>query len=165
MLILSVTEVPAGIVLALLPERTRLLNTYAPTVCAPAPLKFTVLVDGVNEPAVPLIKDPPTFSLPVLEKMIREAEPEEVIFPETLTVPVEIRIWLARVSSVVAESAIDAALKLPAPTLIWFILPPLACSWIVTAPVTVSDEVLEDRVMDARPVVPVVKLMELHEAE
>jgi hypothetical protein len=111
------------------------------------------------------MKEPPTYSLPAPEKMIRDAEPEEMILPEMVTVPVEIKIWLARESLVVADRATDAAEKVPAATLIWFMLPPLACSCMVTAPLTVNEEVLEARLIEDKPVVPVVKFMELHEAE
>ena len=127
---MPVTEAPDGMLLRPLPERMRLLNVYAPTVCAPVALKLTVLVDAVKVPAVPLKKSPPALSLPEPENVMREAVPEEVILPEILAVPVEIRIWLNREASVVANNATEAAENVPAPMLIWFTLTPLACSCI-----------------------------------
>ena len=105
----------------------------------------------------------PVFNVPAPENMIREDVPPEVIVPEILTIPVEMRIWLNLVPLVVADIATDAAENVPAPTLIWFMPPPVPCCCIVTAPLAVKEEVASAKLIDANELkLVVVKLIVVH---
>ena len=116
-------------------------------------------VEAVNVPVVPLRNVPPALRVPELEKTILEATPVEVMLPETVTGPVEMRIWLSLVVPVVADRATEAAENVPAPTLI--VLAALPLRWIVTAPLAANDAELSARLIEDAPLL-VVKLMVVH---
>ena len=76
----------------------------------------------MNVPVTPLKKVPPAFNAPAPENIILEATPVEVIFPETVTVPLETFISVVSVVPVVPNSEMDPAVRVPLPTLICLIL-------------------------------------------
>lgn len=105
-------------------DRVTLLKVYAKGAidCAPAALKLTVLVLQVNVPAVPLMKVPPTFSVPESEKMIFDEVPAEVIFPVIVTVPVDM-VTCVTLDAVAAPLSVnDLAQRVPSLTMICFVL-------------------------------------------
>jgi hypothetical protein len=95
-------------------------------------------VEGVNVPVVPLKNVPPAKRVPDPENMIRDATPEDVILPVTVTVPVKRAIVEVRAVPIVADRATDPADKVPAAAS-RVLVPPLPGRDIVTAPVTVSE--------------------------
>ena len=110
-------------------------------------------------PAVPLRNVPPAFKVPASENTIRESTPSDVMLPETVAVPVEIRIWVNLVPPVVPERAtVSSAEKVPAPTSIWF-TPPAAGRGMVTVPLAVKDAVLSAKSIELVAVVFAAKVM------
>ena len=124
-------------------------------------MKFTVPEAAVNVPAVPLINVPPAFKVPpVPENTICDATPADVMLPVTFTIPVVMLIWLTLVPVVPCRATVNSAVKVPAPTLIWFVLLLELGRCMLTAPLAVNDAVLSARVIEA--FVPAVKSMVVH---
>ncbi len=73
-------------------------------------------------PVAPLKKVPPAFNVPAPENIILEATPAEVMFPDTVTIPVDTFISVVFVVPVVPKREIEPAVKLPLPTSIFLIL-------------------------------------------
>ena len=124
-------------------------------------MKLTVPVEAVNVPFVPLMKVPPAFKIPASENVILEPVLADVILPETVAVPVDIRICVTLVPEDPCR-AMDNAEKVPESTLIVLVLP-FAGRGMVTAPLAVRDDVLVARTMEA-DALPLVKLIVVHRA-
>lgn len=103
-------------------------------VCAPDPLKFTVLVEAVNVP--PLPKLPPILSTPAPENGRRAfaAVPEKLRLPVQLTIPVEI---LTAPIPVPPEMLIAPADNVPGPTFMLLTIAAVVAALTVTVLVTV----------------------------